>query len=563
MLDFQDHSASFPPLEEGELSHFSGVVQLQHSSSFMEQPFQTNGSCGYGHSDTEHDTDNDSGDPRKGEERRLTEEKDFESIPSHQPSQIKYDTSIANGGAHGEQDAVMQESDSFAPYHESESRDFDTTREGASRFEQENEDEYLESSGEAHRYDDAITQESIVIPASPQKIEPVSSGAPAPSFQTAVEDSRDGSPTPVPEEASIQVPGTPASPLARSPEPASTPGEHSQLSIDVSAFGTSQVATIKKIVKIKEECPEDPDLLREALRPFHNPSEIEAMVEEVNISVDISPPGTPMAEKERLSTQEALESPLLAPLLDITEKPAIANGAGNTPETNSNGRPSRHSGHENVDDALVAADGDRNNSNGSESGLLGNGSPSAFKPDNSIKPADFMKTDTPLPAKQRHKTGVLFRRKRSSSEKTDEGKPARDAMPPPKPPQEQKPKEPLVFFKPEPEEEFIRFPTDDEYASAFPFPSTMPEKSLTSGKIALSGRNDKLVRESIVPVYPIDDDGKIGPPEPLPRAVLEVVRGNAKVKIKPQMIKKRQSRPPSNSSDAFGSQRSSYSSSQG
>ncbi|KAK6338971.1 hypothetical protein TWF696_009767 [Orbilia brochopaga] len=250
--------------EEDELSRQSGVVQQSsfQSSSFVEPPFQTNGSCGYGHTDSENDTDPE---PEGGDSQDIAED----SAPSH---------------------------------HQPMRTTSDMTQEG----------DLDESSAEAHRFDDVLTQEHDVHDGRPPT---TSSQLDETIFQTALESH--SSPR---SEASIQVRGTPDPVLLSSPSVASNAGidNNWDLSVDISGLEPAEVDKIKKMVKIKEECPEDTELLREALKPFHHPSE--ATSDDGHITVDISPPASPKVKRERLSTEEALVSSPVAALQDITER---------------------------------------------------------------------------------------------------------------------------------------------------------------------------------------------------------------------------------------------------
>ncbi|KAF3934179.1 hypothetical protein ABW20_dc0105050 [Dactylellina cionopaga] len=433
-----------PPIPEGNTPGGLSDAVHQQSSSFVEPPFQTNGSCGYGHTDTEDDQDQDLEEGQIDDQAERLDD----SIPSHQPS-APHSPSAAGLG------------------------DEDT----------------LDSSAENHRFDD--------LPSSfrDDVLQILSSERGSTPFHTAPEINK----TPAPEEPSILVPGTPPSQPA-SPSLDSSRIHAWDLSVDLSTLEPAEADKVIQMVKIKEECPEDTDLLREALKPFHHP--LEVTFDEVNISVDISPPMSPKIKRERLSTQEALESPV-APLQDITERSANGNNVDNIQEDRDD------------DDGELGGDG--NSATGSGSILLGNDqSPPILGSDSS----SLLKSDGMF--KRRRKTGVLFRR-RPSGDHQEKSK---------------------VVIK----EEEVDW--NDGIDDDFAIPSTMPVRSLTSGKTAFSGRNDayqnSLATTSFAKkpeLITIDSDDEFSMPPP--RASLEIIGGDRApikpggVKLKSQFIKKR------------------------
>ncbi|KAF3939789.1 hypothetical protein ABW19_dt0200421 [Dactylella cylindrospora] len=448
MADVQEN-AELPP-DENDLSRFSGVVQ--QSSSFLDPHFQVNGSCGYGHSETSHDSDHEMGEGEQADEQDKedygNDDGAFDSIPSHQLDRSKYSNSGVN-----------------------------TTQE---------EEVELPSSTEAHRYDDLPSQEYPNIVSS-QARSRTSSSQPFNTAPEARSDSRQ------PEEPSIQVVGTPDPLIPDSPRPESIVGENWDLSVDISALEPAEVGKIKKMVKVKKECPEDTDILREVLKPFHHPSELGD--EEPNISVDISSPASPVVKRERFSTQEALESPIAA-LQDITERSANNNYIGNGLD--------------------AGEDGDEGNSSiGPGSGLGNNQSSSSIAKDFASIP-NFQVSDDSF--KLRRKTGALFHRRPGGGGEDDKkGLPRRKE--------------------------------DDESDDAdgeFSIPSTMPVRSMTSGKTAVSGRNDttrKVSAKKRPELVTIDSDDEFY--KPPPRASLEIIGGDTgptkpgQPRMKPQLIKRR------------------------
>ncbi|KAK6522553.1 hypothetical protein TWF281_001993 [Arthrobotrys megalospora] len=254
----QIENENVPMLEAEDTPVLAVPNDSIQSSSFVEPPFQTNGSDG--HVDTDDDMDDIQVDesPIQGEDHH-----DSADITSDRVSKSRSITPIANA-----------------------------------------EDENLDSSAEAHRYDDAPSQGLI---SQDDLAQVLGKG----SLRAAL---KLEAPEPIvePEEPVVQVPGTPSSDAPESPVH-DTSIQNWDLSVDISALDPADAEIVEKMVKVKQECPEDSDLLREALKPFHHPE----TQDEVNISVDISPPVSPIIKKERLSTQEALDSPV-TPLKDIT-----------------------------------------------------------------------------------------------------------------------------------------------------------------------------------------------------------------------------------------------------
>ncbi|EPS43201.1 hypothetical protein H072_2811 [Dactylellina haptotyla CBS 200.50] len=425
--------------EESELDNLSGLVYPQ-SSSFAEPPFQTNGSCGYGHSDTEDDMD--------GEEDR---------------------NYVGPKTTYEDQD---------------------------------------ESSAEAHRFDDASMEEPL---ANYEPLTVFSSERGSTPFNTAPEARESAQP----EEPAIQVPVTPTSQLPMSPSIDSSRIHNWDLSVDLAALRPEEAGTVMEMIKVKEECPSDnPDFLREALKPFHHPNDTQGG--EVDVSVDISPPASPKVKLERLSTQEALESPPETPLKDITKNgtnvvdhnPEFLEDAGDEPEDE--GNPNNGSGF-----------------SGNDQPPPGSGFSTLQKSDNTLK--------------GQRDQGATYRRQPSID--ADEIR--------------------RIAIKREDE--------GGDYDEDFAIPSTMPVRSLTSGRTVFSGRNDAgqngMARSGITKkpeLIIIDSDDDIGSPPP--RASLELVGGNSgpskpgKMKMKPQMIKRRIISKRSESVDPEGSQRRSASS---
>ncbi|KAK6344995.1 hypothetical protein TWF718_006939 [Orbilia javanica] len=211
------------------------------SSSFLEPPFQTNGSDG------NIDTDDEIDDNEVQGEERLYEDNVMHDRASRSPI-----APLANV-----------------------------------------EDENVDSSAEAHRYEDAPSQDLIfpddLVPKKVSTPTVSETGVPKPATES--------------EEPVVQVPRTPDSGALGF-----------QDEMDISALNPGDAAIVGEMIKIKKECPEDPDLLREALKPFHHPPETKC---EADVSIDISPLASPIIKKERVSTQEALGSPV-TPLKDIT-----------------------------------------------------------------------------------------------------------------------------------------------------------------------------------------------------------------------------------------------------
>ncbi|KAK6539526.1 hypothetical protein TWF694_009742 [Orbilia ellipsospora] len=479
--------------EDVELS-FSGVVH-QQSSSFVEAPFQTNGSCGYGHTDTEDEMEQEQGND-------VGQEEHDGNTTTNEESGIHFDPSAVN---------------------------------------------ITQSSTEAHRFDDVSSEPSL----HDEPLPPLSSEHGSTPFHTAPEVRQ----TSELEEPVVQVPGTPT------PQPPLSPSINSSRihdwdnSVDISAFDAERADFISKWDKVKKECLDDTDILRERLKPLHHPNDTQPGDDDANnISVEISPPTSPKRRFERLNTQEALESsPVPAPLQDITERSTY----GNNVENNSEVPEDNHNEDEEPEDSE-----DDESNIGSGSGYPGNDqSPPPVPPFGSgFSSSCLQKSDGTM--KRRRKTGVLFRKK-PSMDNSEFKKP--------------------WAIKREDEngddnnDPMIKYPPYEDDYDDFAIPSTMPVRSLTSGKVAFSGRNDVVQNNmmtagfskkqpELVTISDADEDFK----SPPPRSSLEIVGGNAavpkpgKVKMKPQMIKKRiiPRRSESVGPEAIQSQRSTSSQSQ-
>ncbi|KAF3924318.1 hypothetical protein ABW21_db0208356 [Orbilia brochopaga] len=431
MLEPVEEDEIIPKAADDAISRLSSLVQQSsfQSSSFVEPPFQTNGSCGYGHTDSGDDTD---AEPEGVD----VQDAAVDSVPSHRPP--------------------MRTTS-------------DMTQED------------FESSAEAHRFDDAPTQEAEMYGERPPT---TSSQLEGTLFQTAPE--RQSSPRSDP---SIQVRRTPDPARLRSPSVESNTSINNNwdLSVDISGLEPAEADKIKKMVKIKEECPEDTELLREALKPFHHPSEITADDDDVNISVDISPPASPKIKRERLSTEDALKSSPTA-LKDITES-----SKHNVIDLDAHDDHDFSTGMDMDDDNFAG-----NTITGSGSGSLGKdqspSAPPSLATRGFVPSIPFKKSDGAF--QRRRKTGALFRRRPSAEPEEQRRHVSAPTIP--------------VTIK----QEIV----DDD--DDFGIPSTMPVRSLSSGKTAFSGRNDWTASKKSTDMIMIDSDD-----DAPPRASLQMIGG--------------------------------------
>ncbi|KAJ6264404.1 hypothetical protein Dda_0550 [Drechslerella dactyloides] len=456
MLEPVEEEEESPELEDDDLSRLSGAVQQSsfQSSSFAEPPFQTNGSCGYGH-DSEHDTDPEP----EGDEDSQDIAKD--SVPSTRPMHTTSD--------------IVQEED-------------------------------FESSAEAYRFEDALTQD---IDAQDGRPPTTSSQLEGTLFQTAPESHSSPRSDPL-----VQVRGTPDPALLRSPSARSSPSINNNwdLSVDISALEPAEVDKIKKMVKVKEECPEDTELLRQALKPFHHPSE--ATPDDANITVDISSPASLKIKRERLSTEEALVSSPIAALQDITERSA-------------NNNPIDLDAQDDYDGGADVEDSDHAETGTGSRSLGKDESPPA--PPALTLPRGFIPTIGPIKKsdgtfQRRRKTGALFRNRPSIDQEDQRRIVSAPAAP--------------IAIK----QEFHENSAEDD--DDFAIPSTMPVRSLTNGKTAISGRNEWRMSTKLPDFITLDSDD-----DAPPRASLQVIGGEdapvipGKPKFSKKMVMKRRHIP--------------------
>ncbi|EWC43454.1 hypothetical protein DRE_07564 [Drechslerella stenobrocha 248] len=419
-LPMEEHMEDVEPeQEEDGQSRLSMAAQASsfQSSSFVEPPFQRNGSCGYGHSESGCETDQEDGT-----------------------------SSLHNGDGDNGSNA--------------------------------NRDDHIDSSAEAYRFDDAPSPELH-----PQDTRPpiVSRQADSTLFPAAAEKQSVPASDPV-----IQVGGTPEPGPLRS---RSTSVGSGDVDFDLSALEPAEADKIKQMIKVKEECPEDTELLRERLMPFHHPAEV--LSDGIDISIDISSPVSPKVKRERLSTQEALESPISA-LKDITDRSAHNNGVEVEPET--------HGADADADDSDV-------DTRGPGPSIFGN---------NQLSPAPALVRSSTSPYKR--SDGTLQRRRKIGAHSHRQLDGERRTVSAPTPPP----------ARVKLEDDDLGNGDDDDFA----VPSTMPVRSLTSGRTAVSGR-----QPSGLIIVSSDDDE--------PRASLEIVGGGdvpvrpGKPKILPQLVKRR------------------------